>query len=175
MSSPDSSLSRRTVAVLGLSLLLGGLGGCFRPLYGTSGKTNVAAELAGIHVEPIGGFMGHELSNELQFLLTGDNEPTNVKYRLVVVPIKTVQGAVVDTLLGRSESSTNALTAQYKLYPVGVSTELTGGRVIESTSYDRTQQRYAGVRADRDADQRGAKDLADQIKTQLAIYFTTRP
>jgi len=174
MSFVKRNLPRRAAAILAISLLTAGLAGCFRPLYGSTGGTSVAGELNGIEVQPINDFLGHELRNELEFILTGGVAPTVVKYKLVVVPIKTAQGAVVDTLLGRSESATNALTAQYKLYPANSSTELTGGRVITSTSYDRTQQRYAGVRAERDSLQRGAKDLADQIKTQLAIYFNTK-
>ncbi len=174
MSSLERNLSRRAVTILAISLLAASLSGCFRPLYGSSGNTSVAGELGSIEVQPISDFVGHELRNELEFVLTGGVAPTVVKYKLVVVPIVTAQGAVVDTLLGRSESATNALTAQYKLFPANSSTQLTGGRVITSTSYDRTQQRYAGVRAERDSLQRGAKDLADQIKTQLAIYFNTK-
>jgi LPS-assembly lipoprotein len=36
-------------------------------------------------------------------------------------------------------------------------------------SYDRTSQRFANIRAARDAEIRDAKVLADQIKTRLAV------
>lgn len=165
--------------LLGAALVLltaGALTGCIRPLYGSAGGPggSVGAELAAIEVEPIGDYLGHELRNELAFLLSGGT-PAPVRYRLVVVPVSTQQGAAVDTLLGRSESATLALTAQYKLYAMGDKpAELTSGRAIISVNYDRTQERFANVRADRDARARGAKVLADQIRTQLAIYFSTR-
>jgi len=177
MSSP-ARISRRLLSAAGICLLAVGLTGCFRPLYGdpalTGGSTGGAAALSTISVEPIEGFLGHELRNELAFELTGGEAPADLRYRLVVVPLRTQQGAVVDTLLGRSESVTNALTAQYKLFPVGQTKEVTGGRVIASVSYDRTQQRFAGVRAERDSLQRGAKVLAEQIRTQLAVYFASK-
>lgn len=175
MSSPEPNRVRRLLALSAVVALGAGLAGCIRPLYGRAGVTGgrVGTELAAIHVEPIDNYLGHELRNELEFLLTGGKAVTPAKYRLVVVPVSTRQGAVVDTLYGRSESATMAITAQYKLYSAADSKEITGGRAIISVSFDRTQERFANVRAERDALARGAKTLADQIRTQLAIHFAT--
>lgn len=175
MSSPEPNRARRLLAMGAVIVLGAGLAGCIRPLYGSAGITGgrVGPELAAIHVEPVNDYLGHELRNELDFLLTGGNPVTPPKYRLVVVPVSTRQGAVVDTLYGRSESATMALTAQYKLYSASDTKELSSGRAIISVSFDRTQERFANVRAERDALARGAKTLADQIRTQLAIYFAT--
>jgi LPS-assembly lipoprotein len=176
MSSPEPNRARRLLAAGAVLALAAGLAGCIRPLYGSGSVTggNTPAELAAINVEPISDYLGHELRNELEFLLTGGNAVQPAKYRLVVVPVRTQQGAVVDTLYGRSESVTLAITAQYKLYGTGSAKELTSGRAIISVSFDRTQERFSNVRAERDAVARGAKTLADQIRTQLAIYFATR-
>jgi LPS-assembly lipoprotein len=176
MSSPEPNRARRLLAIGAVVTLAAGLAGCIRPLYGSAGVTggSVGTELAAIHVEPVNDYLGHELRNELDFLLTGGKPVLPAKYRLVVVPVSTRQGAVVDTLYGRSESATMAITAQYKLYSAADSKEVSSGRAIISVSYDRTQERFANVRAERDAMGRGAKTLADQIRTQLAIYFATR-
>ena len=187
MSSHEPSarlLSRSARALVAVAALLC-LGGCFKPLYGDLDALNanstaatqpnrVVSELEAVRVDEVQGYLGHELRNELDFQLAG-GRPVDVKrYRLVVVPSQVTQGAVVDTLFGRSEASTIALSTNYSLFEIGKPAALTTGRVITSVSYDRTQQRFAAVRAERDAQERGAKVMADQIRTQLAAFFSSR-
>jgi LPS-assembly lipoprotein len=45
---------------------------------------------------------------------------------------------------------------------------------VGSASYDRFPQRFASVRAARDAEIRVAKLLADQIRTRVAAHLATR-
>ena len=48
----------------------------------------------------------------------------------------------------------------------------TQATATSTTSYDRFQQRFATVRAGRDAEIRLAKDLANQVKTRLAATLS---
>ena len=50
---------------------------------------------------------------------------------------------------------------------------VTGGSATGTATYDRGVQRFATVRAERDAEIRLAKTLAEQIKTRLAAGFAT--
>ena len=47
--------------------------------------------------------------------------------------------------------------------------QVTTGAATSVASYDRSQQRFANVRAARDAEIRAATVLADQIRTRLGI------
>ena len=50
---------------------------------------------------------------------------------------------------------------------------ITQGVAFTAASYDRTSQRFADMRAARDAEIRDAKNLADQIQTRIAAAMST--
>jgi len=47
-------------------------------------------------------------------------------------------------------------------------------QALARVSIDATQQRFANVRAVRDAENRAAKVAAEQIRSRLASFFLTR-
>jgi LPS-assembly lipoprotein len=47
-------------------------------------------------------------------------------------------------------------------------------QALARVSIDRSQQRFANVRATRDAENRAAKVVAEQIRSRLASFFLTR-
>jgi LPS-assembly lipoprotein len=63
-------------------------------------------------------------------------------------------------------------TLTYTLTSLDGNTIYTKGTATSSTSYDRYQQRFASVRAERDAEIRLAKVLAEQVKTRLAATLS---
>ncbi len=151
--------------VLGLSL---GLAGCFQPMYGPSAGVDTRGALRAIAVEPVPGRLGHYLTEELRFLLngTGDNPPP--RYRLVITFSQSGQTSLVDTVTGRATANSLFVRANYKLTPAGGGEPVTEGYVISLADYDRGSNRFANVRAARDAEIRNSKTLADQIRTKLA-------
>jgi LPS-assembly lipoprotein len=162
----------RVLGTLAASLLLAG---CFHPLYATVGGdgTTIAEELRTIAVDPIPDRVGHYLGNELIFALNGTGQQVPPKYHLAVTTSEEVQTALIDTLQQRATSAMVVLHAKYQLLPVGSSEPVTSGEVLEPASYDRSEQRYANVRAARDAEIRAAQVLADQIKTRIAAFLAT--
>jgi LPS-assembly lipoprotein len=66
------------------------------------------------------------------------------------------------------------VTATYTLTAIEGGAQITTGTATASASYDRTEQRYANVRAARDAEIRAVGLLADQIRTRLAIALLDR-
>ncbi len=174
MSSADvqaiRSLSGR-VAVLSVALALGG---CFQPLYGGAAGGQLRDELSAIAVDPIPDRLGHYLANELVFALNGTGSTVFPKYRLTIAARERVQSPVIDTISGRATAGTIVVDAEYRLAPVGGGEAIAQGVAFSAASYDRTNQRFANIRAARDAEIRDAKALAEQIKTRLASALSSK-
>lgn len=169
-------ISRGAVQRLGLAALPALLlGGCLQPLYSSVGDSQpLAEELKTVQVVPISGRLGHYLGNELIFALNGTGSHVPARYRLVVTTNEGVSTPLVDTVTGLVTSATVATTANYVLTDMDTAREITHGKVYVTASYDRTSERFSDMRAARDAEQRDARTLADQIRTQVAAALSTR-
>ncbi|MGH6823071.1 MAG: LPS assembly lipoprotein LptE [Methylocella sp.] len=149
--------------------------GCIQPLYGPLGAGgNVAGELQAIAVEPIPNRLGHYLGNELVFGFNGTGSQVPPKYRLIVTVTENVQTPLIDTVSGYPSAANVVLNADYRLMPVGGTEPITKGQATVVASYDRTNQRFANLRAARDAEIRDAKRLADEIRTRVAAAMAAR-
>lgn len=168
-----SDLSRRATLALALTLPLGG---CIRPLYGptAAGGADMAEELRAIAVDPIPDRFGHYLGNELIFALNGTGTPGPVKYRLLVTLSNRVQTPIIDSVTSRASAATIWSEATYTVTPAAGGAPVARGRVSAAADYDRFAQRFANIRAARDAEIRAAKTLADQIRLRIAADFAKR-
>jgi LPS-assembly lipoprotein len=168
---PYPALPRLCAALL----LAFAISGCIRPLYGQlSEGGDVASELQAIAVDPIPNRVGHYLGNELIFALNGTGSHVPAKYRLTVVVSESVQAPLIDTVSGYPTAANVMVNADYKLVPVQGGEPITKGLATALVSYDRTSQRFADIRAARDAEIRNAKTLADQIRTNIAAVFAAK-
>lgn len=153
-------------------------GGCLRPLYGpTASGQPLAAAMAAVDVEPVQSAagqerLGHYLRSELTFNLDGSGQPSPKRYRLAMTASERVQTPIVNSVTGRADSATVMVAVVYKLTAVDGRT-VAEGTAQSSASYDRTSQRFASVRAARDAEIRLARVLADQIRTRLSTALLT--
>ena len=150
MSLPDVPRLARAAAALAMCV---GLSACFRPLYGpTASGEPLRASLAAIEIDEVGVAptferFGHYLRSELAFDLNGSGVPAPKRYKLALAFTSTLTTPIVDTQSGRATGT---------------------------ASYDRNPQRFASLRAGRDAEIRLAKVLADQIRTRLSIALANR-
>jgi LPS-assembly lipoprotein len=177
MSSFDLRPPRRTLvraALVWLPTLM--LAGCLQPVYGplSEGGGKVGAELQAIAVDPIPNRLGHYLGDELIFALNGTGSQVSPKYHLIVTVNETSATPLIDTVTGYPTASTVMVTATYRLVPVGGIDPVIKGSASVAATYDRTSNRFADVRAARDAEIRDARSLAEAIRTQLAAALTTR-
>lgn len=168
---------RRTLRFAALALVLG-LGGCLRPLYGSPDLGGLAVQngLAGIKIEVAGERLAHYLRNELEFGLRGgdpDAVAASTTHRLVITASQTTQSAIVDRVTGAAENAVISINARYLLYPIGKTVAVTEGDARVLVSYERSQQRFASIRAARDAEIQAARQLADQIRTRVAAFLAT--
>ncbi|MBK8007635.1 MAG: hypothetical protein IPK23_03705 [Rhizobiales bacterium] len=178
MSSRNSTISKawKAAAIL---VLAGALGGCFQPMYGQSTLFGAGAklrdELRQVEILEIQGRVGQEIRNDLIFELTGgQGNPVGAPYKLAMTITSGSQTPLVDVSSGRATSETVTLDVTYRVLDVSNDKVVLSEKAIARISIDRSQQRYASLRAIRDAQNRAAKLVAEQIRSRLASYFLTR-
>lgn len=159
----------RALAALGGALLLSG---CLKPMYGGVEGAALRDDLSAIAIDPIPDRSGHYLANELRFLLNGTGASVPPRYKLQIALREQVQSTLVDTVTGRATAGSIVIDAEYRLLPIAGGPPIASGLATSISSYDRTSQRFANIRAARDAQIRDAKVLADQIKTRLAVALS---
>jgi LPS-assembly lipoprotein len=131
-------------------------------------------ELQGIKVQPIDDRIGHYLGNELSFALNGSGSEGPEKYKLYVTLLQKVQTPIIDTISGRASAASVLVDAEYRLLESGSNRQVRAGSAIAVISYERTSQRFANLRAARDAEIRLARALAEQIRIRLAADLARR-
>jgi LPS-assembly lipoprotein len=184
MSSPDrrkviGGMLRLTAAMLAA----GSVAGCFQPLYGdrsATGKPGVRDALSSIAVKQIDAPNGTpeariavELRNQLVFDLTGGSGINSPTHELTINMISNRTTVIVDLTSQRPDVENFGLDIAYTLK------DLTTGRtVVQSTTFARvsydtpgSEQRFARIRGLRDAENRAARVVAEQIRNRLASYF----
>ena len=167
----------RSVALVALMAL--SLGGCLTPLHGpTASGVSMRDAFAAIEVAPVTASVGqerltHYLRSELVFDLDGSGQPSPKRYKLAIGATERVATPIVDTVTGRAAAATLVADATYTLTSLDGKRVITTGKASASASYDRYMQRFANVRAARDAEERVAKLLSEQIKTRLAAALAS--
>ncbi|WP_247637198.1 LPS assembly lipoprotein LptE [Methylobacterium sp. 37f] len=168
----------RVVAVAALAL---NMSACFRPLYGpTASGEPMPALLAAVQVDDVAMAqgqerLGHYLRSELIFDLDGSGQTAPKRYRLKMQGSESVQTPIVSSLTGRAEAGTIVGTVKYALEDLSGTKIISEGVATSTATYDRSIQRFASLRAARDAEIRLAKVLAEQIKTRIASVLVTKP
>jgi LPS-assembly lipoprotein len=168
--SSDRPTSRRAFMLAALGVTLAG---CVQPLYGPGlgGQGGVGARLGEIEVSAISGRFGHYLRTDLQFALGGGSISPAPKYRLDVSAAPQTRVAVVDRYLAQADSASLLVNANYVLVRLSDGAEVTKGAVAGSASFERTNQRFATVKASQDAEERAARLISELIRTRLAAAF----
>lgn len=182
MSWSDTKLPRRTLSRLAVVVIAAAaLGGCFRPMYGPSQSgPRVQDQLAAIEVATINPGnhdnprLAYYTQSELTYRLSGGAPGEAPKrYRLETSVRESVTSTIVNTNTGNAEAALLTGRADFRLMPIDGGNPLYSGQAVASSAYDRTPQRFASLRAARDAQIRVATALADQIQTRLAARFAS--
>lgn len=177
-------MTGKTTRVL-LALALAGLtAGCFQPLYGTQspigGQGSMGDKLSAIEVAPIKtpngtriARVGVNVRNEVIYQLTGGGPAATSNYRLDIGLSATNLQVFVDVTTGRPDVQNYGLDAYYTLTDITNGKQLVASRTFTRVSFNipGQQQRFAGDRGQRDAEDRAAKEIAQNIRARLASYF----
>lgn len=173
----NSSAPRRVVAGMALVASLVLASACtVRPLYSdgpaSAGvQAGTATQLASINIKPVNTRYAQEVRNHLIFLFNGGaGQPAAAPYSMelsVVERNESLLYAQVTTKDDEPTAGTMTLTATYVVTDIKTGKEVAKGKRSVSSSYDRPRQEFARARAERDAENRAARELAEML--QLAI------
>ncbi|WFP77309.1 LPS assembly lipoprotein LptE [Mesorhizobium sp. WSM4906] len=183
MSLPDPEKSQaarllRRAAIGGLVASLALVSACtVRPLYSSAPLTvgsqaGAAAELASISIKPVGTRYGQQVRNNLIFAFgQGSGEPASPAYTLDLGVSELVESAAivqVQTEEDEPTAGTVTLTANYVLRDSATGTVVAVGKRSIPSSFDRPRQEFAAYRAQIDAENRAARELADLLRLAIA-------
>jgi LPS-assembly lipoprotein len=169
----------RVCAVLALAGLTAG---CFQPLYGTQNAAapGVVDKLSSVEVTPVDApngtrlsRVGFEVRNNLIYGLTGGSGAAATNYKLVVRLSSLQTQVIVDIASARPDIQNYGIDATFTLTDITTGKSVISGQTFSRVSYDipGQQQRFASDRGLRDAENRAAKVIAENIKLRLASYF----
>jgi LPS-assembly lipoprotein len=174
----------RVMIRLCAALALAGLtAGCFQPLYGTQGPDGAAGignKLSSVEVAPIDAPNGTRLSrvgvevrNSLMYDLTGGGGAAATNYKLDIRLTSNQIQVIVDLNTARPDIQNYGIDASYTLTDITTGKKVITGQTFSRVSYNipGQQQRFAGDRGLRDAENRAAKVISDNIRSRLASYF----
>ena len=160
--------------------------GCFQPLYGEHAtgpgavNGNLRDAFATVDVDQIAAPNGTpeariavEIRNNVIWELTGGAGAGTPAYRLGIKMKATKTAIIVDIATGRTEAEIVGIDASYTLTEIGTKKVVVNSQTFSRVSSDvpGLQQRFAHQRAQRDAEDRAAKVIAEQIRSRLASYF----
>lgn len=184
MSSPDRrKLLGGALRLATVMMAAGSTAACFQPLYADrspGGGPGLRDVLSAVQVNQIYAPKGTpeariavELRNQLLFNLTGGSGSSSPTHELTIRMTTTRSSVIVDLTSQRPDVENFGIDVGYTLKELA-----TGKVVVRSTTFARVsydipgaEQRFARVRGLRDAENRAAKEIADQIRNRLASYF----
>jgi LPS-assembly lipoprotein len=174
--------SRRGILISALlvgaaTALAASLAGCgFRPMYGnastvsTSSGGRVEQQMAGIRIDPIANREGQQLHNALRDRFNPLGQPASSDYTLGVNLTIRTYGALAQPDLSASRRNVE-LSASYVLRDNADKVVMRDRSVI-TTGYDEFDDPFNDVSAYEDTIRRGTLQLAQQIRTRVAVFMT---
>jgi len=169
--------------LVAVALLAAPAAGCFQPMYAahTDGTPDLREKLMGVEIPPVDkpnasreARIGVEIRNALAFKLYGNATGMPPTHRLVLRFQTTRSSLMVSVDTGLPTSENFAIDAQYNLIDLATNKSVMTGTTFSHVSYDMpgSYQRFARSRALRDAEDRAGEEIAENIKTRLASFFT---
>jgi LPS-assembly lipoprotein len=178
------SLARIRIAarLFAVAVLAASTAGCFQPMYAehTDGSPALREKLMGIELPPVDkpnashdARIGVEIRNALAFKLYGSATGLPPTHRLILRFASNRSSLIVDPNTALPTSENYGIDAQYNLIEIGSNKSVMTGTTFSRVSYDipGQQQRFARARAFRDAEDRAAQEIAENIQTRLASFF----
>ncbi|MDA9529834.1 MULTISPECIES: LPS assembly lipoprotein LptE [unclassified Bradyrhizobium] len=173
-------IAARLLAVAALAALTAG---CFQPMYAerTDGTPGLRERLMGVELPPINkpnasreARVGVEIRNALAFKLYGTATGMPPTHRLDIRFVTSRSSLIVSATTGLPTSENLGIDAQYNLIDVATGKSVMTGSTFSRVSYDMpgSYQRFSRTRAVRDAEDRAANEIAENISTRLASFFT---
>jgi LPS-assembly lipoprotein len=172
-------IGARCLAVAALAALTAG---CFQPMYAerADGTPALREKLMGVELPPVEkpnasreARLGVEIRNALAFKLYGNATGMPPTHRLVLRFTTNRSSLMLDPTTALPSSENYGIDAQYNLIEIASNKSVMTGSTFSRVSYDipGQLQRFARARAFRDAEDRAAQEIAENIQTRLASFF----
>jgi LPS-assembly lipoprotein len=176
----SAKIAARLLAVAALAALTAG---CFQPMYAahTDGTPALREKLMGVDLPPVDkpngsreARLGVEIRNALAFKLYGGATGMPPTHKLVIRFTTTRSSLILDPATALPSIENYGIDAQYNLVEIVSNKSVMTGSTFSRVSYDipGQLQRFARARAFRDAEDRAAREIAENIQTRLASFFT---
>jgi LPS-assembly lipoprotein len=167
-------LNWRVLAVLPLLLLVAACG--FRPLYSSGDSTSpgVAQDLASVAIAEPNSRLMQLIRNDLLSTMrpAGTAEPD--RYRLDIEASASEEKSIEDSSDSRrAHRATMRVAANFALKDLSGGKTVYQGRTFSHVSYDDVNQSFADLQARTNAIERGAREVALDIRTRLAAHFAS--
>jgi LPS-assembly lipoprotein len=180
MSLARTRIAARLLAVAALAALTAG---CFQPMYAehTDGTPGLREKLMGVELPAIDkpnasrdARLGVEIRNALAFKLYGTATGMAPTHRLVIRFSTSRSSLILNPTTALPSTENYGIDAQYNLVEITTNKSVMTGSTFSRVSYDMpgSLQRFARARAYRDAEDRAANEIAENIQTRLAAFFT---
>ncbi|MEZ0222435.1 LPS assembly lipoprotein LptE [Tardiphaga sp. 1201_B9_N1_1] len=179
MLSAKSRIAARLMVVATLAALTAG---CFQPMYAErgDGKPGLREKLQGVEVPPLDypnaspqARVGVNIRNALMFKMYGSATGLPPTYQLKIRFNPSRTSLIVDPNTALPTSENYGIDATYGLIEIATGKQVLTGSTFSRVTYDipGQLQRFARARAYRDAEDRAAGEIADNINTRLASFF----
>src|SRR5438876_9837095 len=179
MSLASTRIAARLLAVAAMASLKAG---CFQPMYAgrADGTAGVREKLMVVEIPPVDkpnasreARIGVEIRTALAFKLYGNATGMPPTHRLVLRFSSSRSTLLLDPTTALPSSENYGLDAQYNLIEIASNKSVMTGSTFSRVSYDipGSIQRFARARAFRDAEDRAAQEIAENIQTRLASFF----
>jgi LPS-assembly lipoprotein len=180
MSLANTRIVARLLAVAALGALTAG---CFQPMYAahTDGTPALREKLMGVDLPPVDkpngareARLGVEIRNALAFKLYGGATGMPPTHKLVIRFTTSRSSLILDPTTALPSIENYGIDAQYNLVEIVSNKSVMTGSTFSRVSYDipGQLQRFARQRAFRDAEDRACAEIAENIQTRLASFFT---
>lgn len=156
------------------AILAAGMTGCgFQPLYGQRSVGDVDDVLAQVKIQTISNRVGQQVHNYLLDRLNRRGRPADPIY-LLEVRLKT---DTIELGIERDETATRAklvMTADFTLTDIETKDILLRRSARSVNSYNIVESALATRSAELDAIDRAAREVGDEIRLLLSLYFRRR-
>lgn len=135
---------------------------------GTSVSSSTSDIMAATSVAPVDTRVAQQVRNELLFAMNGGNQKAGGRYSVKLDVKETARALSVETSSLSPTSAQVAVLVNYQLIDSTTGKVVKQGKRRALAGYDRTPQSFSNERAQRDAENRAAKDVAQQVRLALA-------
>jgi LPS-assembly lipoprotein len=173
MSSSDWSRPRyhRRLLLLAIAPALALAACTVQPLYGPSSPSGaaVATGLTHISITQVDTRVAQEVRNRLIFLLYGGaGQPTAPLYNMKLT-VTSSESPLGVTPVESAPAYSVTVAATYEVTALATGDVVLRATIRGSATYDRVNQVFANTRAKLNAENRAASEVADDIRTRLAV------